>query len=133
MVKLGLEKPIRCPVAYLSEFDRIPANLEDDHLKLLLRIIRELAANAVRHGKATEIKVAGSLENDVLKFSVRDNGCGFDPDACPGVIDGHFGLQGVRERVASFEGNVQIESVPGKGTRVSVSINAPQVEDKEKL
>ena len=105
----------------------------DNTAHTLLRIIRELAANAVRHGHATEIKVAGSIEDNVLKFSVRDNGCGFDPDACPGVLDGHFGLQGVRERVASFEGNLRIESAPGKGTRISVSINAPQGNDKEKL
>ena len=105
----------------------------DNTAHTLLRIIRELAANAVRHGHATEIKVAGSIEDDVLKFSVRDNGCGFDPDACPGVRDGHFGLQGVRERVASFEGSIRIESAPGKGTRVSVSINAPQAEDEVKI
>ena len=105
----------------------------DNTAHTLLRIIRELAANAVRHGNATEVKVAGSIEDNILKFSVRDNGCGFDPDTCPGVIDGHFGLQGVRERVASFEGNIQIESALGKGTRVSVSINAPQGNDKEKL
>ena len=105
----------------------------DNTAHTLLRIIRELAANAVRHGKATEIRVAGSIEDNILKFSVRDNGCGFDPDACPGVLDGHFGLQGVRERVASFEGSIRIESIPGKGTRVSVSINAPQGNDKEKL
>lgn len=105
----------------------------DNTAHTLLRIIRELAANAVRHGHATEIKVAGSIEDNILKFSVQDNGCGFDPDACPGVLEGHFGLQGVRERVASFEGNVQIESAPGKGTRVSVSINVPQTEDEEKI
>ena len=105
----------------------------DNTAHTLLRIIRELAANAVRHGHATEIKVAGSIEDNILKFSVRDNGCGFDPDACPGVLDGHFGLQGVRERVASFEGSIRIESAPGKGTRVSVSINTPQTDDKEKI
>ena len=105
----------------------------DNTAHAILRIIRELAANAVRHGNATEIKIAGSLENDVLKFSVRDNGRGFDPDACPGVLDGHFGLQGVRERVASFEGDVQIESAPGKGTDVVISINAPQTEDETKI
>lgn len=59
--------------------------------------------------------------------------CGFHPDACPGILDGHFGLQGIRERVSSFEGEVQIESSPGKGTRVSISINAPQTEDESKL
>ena len=105
----------------------------DNTAHTLLRIIRELAANAVRHGHATEIKVAGSIEDNILKFSVRDNGCGFDPDACPGVLDGHFGLQGIRERVASFEGSIRIESAPDKSTRVSVAINVPQAEDKEKI
>jgi len=105
----------------------------DNTAHTILRIIRELAANAVRHGKATEIKVAGSIEDDVLKFSVRDNGCGFDPNTCPGVLDGHFGLQGVRERVASFEGDIQIESAPGTGTKVIVAINAPQTEDEAKI
>ena len=120
--------------ANLSVRFNVPrSHFTDNSAHAILRIIRELATNAVRHGKATEIKVAGSIENDVLRFSVRDNGCGFDPDACPGVLDGHFGIQGVRERVASFEGDVLFESAPGKGTRVTVSINKPQTEDKEKI
>lgn len=120
--------------ANLSVRFNVPrSRFTDNTAHTLLRIIRELAANAVRHGHATEIKVAGSIEDNVLKFSVRDNGCGFDPDACPDVLDGHFGLQGVRERVASFEGNIRIESALGKGTRVSVSINTPQTDDKEKI
>ena len=120
--------------ANLSVRFNVPrSRFTDNSAHAILRIIRELATNAVRHGKATEIKVAGSIEDGVLRFSVRDNGCGFDPDACPGVLDGHFGIQGIRERVASFEGDVLFESTPGKGTRVSVSINAPQTEDKEKI
>lgn len=105
----------------------------DNTAHTILRIIRELVTNAIRHGKATEIKVAGSIEDDTLKFSVRDNGCGFDPDTCPGVLDGHFGLQGIRERIASLEGDVQIESAPGKATRVTVTINALQNADNEKI
>ena len=105
----------------------------DNTAHTILRIIRELAANAVRHGKATEIKVAGSIEDGILRFSVRDNGCGFDPDACPGVLDGHFGLQGVRERIASLDGDIRIESTPSKGTKVIVSINSPQTEDETRI
>ena len=104
------------------------ARFTDNTAHAILRIIRELAANAVRHGKATEIWVAGGIDNAVLMFSVRDNGCGFDPDACPGILDGHFGLQGVRERVASLEGDIRFESAPGEGTRVSVSVGVPAAE-----
>ena len=88
----------------------------------ILRIIRELAVNAVRHGRATSIKVAGSVENGKLMFSVSDNGCGFDPASAPGVEAGHFGLQGIRERVAEFDGEMSVESEPGHGSKVTVSI-----------
>ena len=88
----------------------------------VLQIVRELAANAVRHGKATEIRIAGALDGNVLRISVRDNGRGFSPDAAPGMEEGHFGLLGVRERAEKFKGSLDIESAPGKGTRITASL-----------
>jgi len=88
----------------------------------IIHIVRELVTNAVRHGGAKHIRVAGAFEADALKFSVTDDGCGFDPAASPGADEGHFGLQGVRERVDGFGGEIAIESAPGKGTRVTVEI-----------
>ena len=96
--------------------------ISDSTAHAILRIIRELAVNAVRHGHATSIKVAGSVENGKLMFSVSDNGCGFDPASAPGVEAGHFGLQGIRERVAEFDGEMSVESKPGHGSKVTVSI-----------
>jgi len=96
------------------------ARLSDNTAHAILRIIRELVVNALRHGQASEIRVAGSLDRDALRFSVKDDGCGFDPDDSPGVLQGHFGLQGVRERVEKLGGEVTIESAPGKGARISV-------------
>lgn len=95
--------------------------LTDDTAHVLMRIIRELVLNAVRHGEASSVKIAGSLENgDTLLFSVSDNGCGFDPQTRPGVAQGHFGLQGVRERINLFDGEMNIESASGKGSRISI-------------
>ena len=82
----------------------------DNTFHTILRIIRELTINAVRHGAATDIKVAGCIDGGNLLISVRDNGCGFDPDNAPGASSGHFGLQGIRERVETLEGNFEIES-----------------------
>ena len=96
--------------------------ISDNSAHAILRIIRELAVNAVRHGRATSIKVAGSVESGNLMFAVSDNGCGFDPSSAPGVEDGHFGLQGIRERVASLDGEMSVDSAPGKGTRACVKI-----------
>ena len=97
--------------------------LFDDTAHALLRIIRELAQNAMRHGHAKTVKVAGSLETNRLLFSVQDDGCGFDPENHPGVQQGHFGLQGIRERVKRFGGTMEIKSEVGKGTKVTIALN----------
>lgn len=94
----------------------------------ILRITRELTLNAVRHGKATSIKVAGCIEGNKLLFSVKDNGCGFDPSDIPGVEQGHFGLQGVTERVETLGGTLMIDSSPEAGSRISISITLPDMQ-----
>jgi signal transduction histidine kinase len=66
--------------------------------------------------------VAGCIDGGNLLISVRDNGCGFDPVHVPGVAAGHFGLQGIRERIESLEGTVEIRSGEGSGTKVTISI-----------
>ena len=99
--------------------------LTDDMAHVMMRTIRELAINAVRHGHATAVKIAGSDDGDRLRFSVCDNGSGFDPETRPGILQGHFGLQGIQERIAPFKGTMDIESRIGKGTRVSISLDMP--------
>lgn len=99
--------------------------LSDNTAHIILRIIRELVINAIRHGHADDIKIAGSSQAGILSFSVRDNGCGFDVQNCPGVQQGHFGLQGIRERIRPFNGDIKIESVTGSGTKATVTIPLP--------
>ena len=105
------------------------SRFSDDSAHALLRIIRELTLNAVRHGNARHVKIAGSVENGVLLFSVRDDGSGFDPANCPGLREGHFGLQGIRERIKKFNGDMVIESRAGTGTRVVLSMALPSGEN----
>ena len=96
--------------------------ISDNTAHALMRIIRELASNAVRHGHAKTIRIAGALENERLNFSVSDDGSGFDPARRPGVSDGHFGLEGIRERIGALDGNLTIDSRPGHGTTVTISL-----------
>jgi len=105
--------------------------LSDNTTHAILNIIRELTVNAVRHGHATSVRVAGSIAGDRLLFSVRDNGCGFVPEDAPGMVQGHFGLQGIRDRIKAFAGETTIDSAPGRGTKVTIALRIPTVEVEE--
>ena len=97
--------------------------LTDNVLHAILCIVRELAVNASLHGDARRISVRGRLEGDILAIEVADDGTGFDPAHRPGVGEGHFGLLGVSERAESFGGHVRIDSSPGRGTVVCVTLH----------
>ena len=96
----------------------------DTSAHTILCIIRELVSNAIRHGTATQIAVDGDLTDETLRFSVRDNGTGFDPKNVAGPLDGHFGLQGIRDRLDRLGGEMKIESTYGTGTTASMTIRA---------
>ncbi|MBR1920574.1 MAG: sensor histidine kinase, partial [Kiritimatiellae bacterium] len=103
-------------------FDVPRAKLSDNTAHALLRTIRELVVNAIRHGEAGAIKVAGAMDGETVCCSVADDGRGFDPDTAPGVTQGHFGLQGIRERIEAIGGTFTIESAPGKGTKAKIRL-----------
>ena len=98
--------------------------MTDSTAHAILCIIRELVANAIRHGAATCIRVAGTAGNGRLHFSVRDNGGGFDPEKRPGPREGHFGLASIQERLAEMKGSLTITSAPGK-TRAAITLTLP--------
>ena len=108
------------------------SRFSDNTLHEILRIIRELTINGIRHGGATEIRIAGTIDGDRILFSVTDNGCGFDPDDRPGVTDGHFGLQGISERLDAHSGELSFFPAPGGGMKAVVTIPLPGQKDPEK-
>jgi two-component system, NarL family, sensor histidine kinase LiaS len=80
--------------------------------------VREAVTNAVRHGRAENVNVHLSSENNVPVLRVVDNGVGFDPD---GVIDtGRFGIDSMKEQAASIGASLSILSAPGAGTTVEI-------------
>jgi signal transduction histidine kinase len=88
----------------------------------LYRIAQEAMHNTVKHARASTISLSLALTEDELVLAVVDNGVGFDSGAS---FPGHLGLVSMRERVARFGGDVAIESAPGKGTRIHVSVPDP--------
>jgi signal transduction histidine kinase len=84
----------------------------------LYRIVQEALANVARHSQATSAAVSLSQDAAALTLTITDNGAGFDPQAPhPGI-----GLHSMRERAESIGGRLTIESQPGRGTAVTVTL-----------
>ena len=98
-----------------------PHRLDASQEHHLLRIGLEALTNAIKHSGAQQITITLRLRGDATDLSVEDNGCGLGHGAqdMPGS---RFGLQGIRERVDKLGGVLQIDSKPGAGTRLSVTI-----------
>ena len=119
----GLATALKEYVARWSEGAEIPADfrisgereapLETE--QALFRIAQEALANVARHSKATHAEVDLIYTKSTVTLRVADDGRGFDPSRNPG---GGFGLQSMRERLVKLGGHVNVESAPGKGTRV---------------
>ena len=88
----------------------------------LLRICEEAMANVVKHAHATRVEMVLSFTSKEVQLQIRDNGCGFEPTSWDVSKRGHFGLLGIKERVASLFGMLSVDSVPGRGTRLLVTV-----------
>ena len=91
----------------------------------LSRIVQEAAHNAVRHGKARTIRITLEFHSERMLLVVADDGVGFAPTAAGGAEAGHFGIQGMRERVRKIGGEFTIGNDAGAGTRVTVRVLMP--------
>ena len=94
--------------------------LDEERSTAIFRIFQETLTNVVRHASATKLWVSLKENGRTLELEVRDNGKGItDEQICSSRS---FGLIGIRERVHPWEGEVNINGVPGKGTTVAVCI-----------
>jgi signal transduction histidine kinase len=80
-------------------------------------VIRESVANAAKHAGSGDVAVAIRATRGTVEVRVEDRGKGFRP-ANTGLQRGHLGLQMMQRRVAAVNGTLDIDSTPGKGTRV---------------
>jgi two-component system, NarL family, sensor histidine kinase DegS len=87
---------------------------------MLFRAIQELLGNAARHSQANSIKLQTDLGTEMARISVEDNGRGFDPDAVKEASS--LGLKLIRERSEMLGGGFEIDSAPGKGTRIAFHV-----------
>lgn len=90
----------------------------------LFRVIQEGLNNIGQHAHASSVLVQLSMDaTHSVAVSVRDNGCGFDPNlGGRSKQSGHFGLRQMRERILDLGGTLDIHSAPGQGTELLISL-----------
>lgn len=103
--------------------------LSDTAAANLVLVAQEAVANALRHAAAGKIEVAVTFDEEAVTMVVRDDGRGFDVDARPGPSAGHFGIEGMIDRMQAFGGTCTVVSTPGGGTTVTATAPTSAMED----
>jgi signal transduction histidine kinase len=82
---------------------------------VLFRVLQEALTNVLRHAHASEVYVRLALEQAGVTLTIEDNGAGFDPQRVSGRS---LGILGMRERLRSVGGQLDLSNMPARGARV---------------
>jgi signal transduction histidine kinase len=117
----------------LRENDGIPVEVDAELYRdcldieaqgVVFAILEEAVNNAKKHAQATRIWVRLAFRDDLFVAQVADNGRGFDVEAVESSYGsrGSLGMVNLKERAALVGGNLNIESAPGQGTRITLLV-----------
>jgi signal transduction histidine kinase len=95
----------------------VAEELPEEHKTCIYRVVQEALNNCARHAQASTVQVAVRSETGQILLSVQDDGSGFDTQRIRGM-----GLLGMEERVRHLGGTFEIDSRPGRGTRLQVRL-----------
>ena len=98
-------------------------DLPEEHRTCIYRAVQEAMNNAARHAQARSVRVIVRREAGKVRFSVQDDGQGFDTRYTRGL-----GLLGMEERVRRLGGALTVESQPGRGATVSAELPVAAIE-----
>ena len=95
----------------------------------MFRIVQEALWNVERHAGATRVAVTITFTEHKTRLDVVDNGVGFSMPSVSGgfTASGQMGLISMQERAELLGGKLEIQSSPGKGTRITVSVPVADV------
>ena len=97
--------------------------LEPDAEALMFRTAQEALRNVMAHSDANHVDVSVILENSHAGLTIADDGRGFSPEAAEAAReDGHLGLRVLADMAQDAGGRLDIDSEPGRGTRVSLEV-----------
>ncbi|MBT2528717.1 sensor histidine kinase [Streptomyces sp. ISL-99] len=108
-----------------------PVQLPTPYEVALLRVAQSALANTVRHARAARAEITLSFMETSVALDVVDDGEGFDPSAPDLRKGGGFGLPAMRSRARSLGGTLSVESAPGQGTAVAITLPLPSADPKD--
>ncbi|MHB8872066.1 MAG: sensor histidine kinase [Myxococcaceae bacterium] len=119
-------------VSVRCELDGLEGRLPTEMETALFRAVQETMNNIARHAEAESVLVQSFVRSGRLTIEIEDDGKGFDPAILneAGRPRRPLGLLGLRERMDLLGGTVEIDSAPGKGTRVALSVPIPKQEPR---
>jgi two-component system sensor histidine kinase DegS len=90
----------------------------------MYRLVQEAYSNALKHAESTFVSLEMIFHADHVLIIIEDNGVGFHADLIESRMrtHAHFGLIGMKERVDLLQGNMEIESVVGQGTKIRIQV-----------
>jgi signal transduction histidine kinase len=100
------------------ENERETYELDERSSLVAFRTVQEALTNVTRHADAQHVRIRLSSSDGMLRLEVADDGRGFDPAS----ISNGFGLLGLRERLRGLSGHLDIDSAPGRGTRLVLTL-----------
>lgn len=108
--------------------DGLPKPINDETCITLFSGVRELLTNVIKHAQASSIRISLKRKANDIVIEVKDDGIGFTIKADGSFAKGHggFGLFSIRERLQHLGGRLEVESRPGKGTRVTLYVPVEQ-------
>lgn len=118
---------LRADFLLKSELDSSIQIFNKGYELILYRVAQELLNNAMKHSLASEVSLSLLKNNQILTMIYTDNGKGFDMRRLNHSFK-TMGLFGIKERVKSIGGKIDITSVPSKGTKVTIKINIGEID-----
>lgn len=110
--RTGFKLDFQCAISSHN----LPAPIERE----LYFALREGVLNAVRHSRASELHLSLTQNHRKCEARLRDNGVGFTAAASEG--SNHYGLKGMKERIRKVGGEISLQTAPGKGTEILITM-----------
>ncbi|MGP4067546.1 sensor histidine kinase [Halobacillus sp. B29] len=100
--------------------DEFKAGLDQERILAIFRVVQELLTNAMKHSEAKIVKLSLSNDEELVHLFYSDNGLGMDYSFKRDLFS-HIGLSGIEQRVNGLNGNLEIDTAPGAGFRMTIT------------